>query len=205
METITQFIKDYKEIIALIFPLLVTLWVLVRTQRRWLQRRFFDRVAVSLNYVVNGSFEIRTLQERSCMEVFRNSSVVNLIIAAAKKKNEEAILDLPEKDYWYVLNLVLNTISEQFAVGFVREEAGCNSCPVRYLLFLTGGQDKSMRQNKIRALLIREELLLQTADFKPQFKNEFRGLRWQTLQKVRQEWVDTQGKTKRIREIFLAV
>jgi len=205
METITQFIKDYKEIIGLIFPLLVTLWLLIRTQRRWLRRSFFERVSVSLNYVVDGKFRIRTLQEKACVDVFRNGTVVNKIIAAAKKQKGEGILDLPEDEYWYFLNPVLNSISEQFAAGFVREEAGCACSTQKYLMFLTGGQDESMRQQKIRALLIREELLLKTEEVTPEFRNPFQGLRWQTLQKARREWVDSGGKTKRIREISLAV
>ncbi len=205
--SILEFFSKFSQEITVsaIIAMVATIWFSVRAQQRWIKRSFFERVGVSLNYVVDGKLKIRTLQEQGCAEVFNNSSVVKQVMKAARKQKVEGILNLPEKEYWYFLNPVLNAISEQFATGFVREEAGLGAQSQTYLLFLTGGSGPNMRQGKVRAMLIREELLLETATLKPTFSNSFHELRWKTLQAARQEWVDSKGETARIRRISLAV
>ena len=192
-------------IVSLLIAFLATIGLGIRAQRRWLKRSFFERVSVSLNYVIDGQFRIRTLQEKASVEVFRNNSVVKQVMKAALSRKTEGILDLPEDDYWYYLNPVLNCISEQFATGFVREEAGLGGETQTYLLFLTGGYNPQMRQGKVRAMLVRESLLLETETLQPEFRNEFHKMRWSTLQDVRREWVESKGATKRIRKISLPV
>jgi hypothetical protein len=181
---------------------------LIGRWRGWVgfaRRAFFDRVTVSLNYVDGGQFRVRTLSERNAAEVFRNSEMLRAVMKAARRRGRNALLDLPDADYWYYLNAVLNTVSEQFAEGFVREEAGLEARSQEYLLFLTCEREGRVRQHKVRAMLIREALLLQTAQTKPQFKNEFQASRWETLGNVREEWVSSGGKSPRIRKIAICV
>lgn len=190
-------------LISVVIAGLAGIWVALRAQRRWIGRNFFDRVSVSLNYVVDGVFQIRTLQERACVDVFRNASVVKAVRKASRARKTEGILDLPRDDYWYYLNPVLNSISELFAEGYVEEASGSPIDSRTFLLFLTGFDSPAARQGKIRAMLITEDLLLQTAGEPPSFRNDFHRLRWETLQEVRAEWVESEGKTPRIRTISL--
>jgi hypothetical protein len=190
-------------IVSLILGGLFGRW---RAWKRFSNRSFFDRLTVSLNYVEDGKFKIRTLLERSAMEVFRNAEMTRTVMAACEKKGQGPILALPEKDYWYYLNPVLNVISERFAEGYVRLEAGAGGSEQTYLLFLTCENDEgvAVRQRKVRAMLIREPVLLSTVDVTPEFRNEFQKARWETLRKVRQE-LATRPETKRIRQVTVCV
>jgi hypothetical protein len=190
-------------IVSLILGGLFGRW---RAWKRFSNRAFFDRITVSLNYVEDGKFKIRTLLERSAMEVFRNAEMMRAVMAACGKKGQGPLLALPEKDYWYYLNPVLNVISERFAEGYVRREAGVGGSEQTYLLFLTCENDEgvAVRQRKVRAMLIRESVLLSTVDVTPEFRNEFQKARWETLRKVRQE-LATRPETKRIRQVTVCV
>lgn len=177
-----------------------------RAWKRFADRSFFDRITVSLNYVEEGQFKIRTLLERSALEIYRNAAMARAITDACAKKNSGPLLDLPEKDYWYYLNPVLNAISEHFAEGYVRREAGAGAVEHTYLLFLTceNGEGVAVRQRKVRAMLIREQTLLATIDLIPRFRNEFQEARWNTLRQIREEFA-TNPETKRIRKISICV
>lgn len=173
--------------------------------RRYANRAFFDRLNVSLNFVDGGQFKIRTLLEQSTSEVFRNAEMVRQVHRAARNQDDEPLLDLPESDYWYFLNAVLNVVSERFAEGYIRREAGVGT-EHTYLMFLTSETAGPVRQRKVRAMLIREDLLLKTREEpKPAFKNEFYGHRWDSLRQVADEWVATDGATTRIRAISICV
>jgi hypothetical protein len=175
-----------------------------RAWKRFASRSFHDRVTVSLNFVEDGQFKIRTLLERTSMEVFRNAEMARSISRACGKSGKGPLLPLPEKDYWYYLNAVLNAVSERFAEGFVRQEAGLDVKEQTYLLFLTCENDGPVRQRKVRAMLIRKELLLATAGLTPKFRNEFQEARWNSLRKVREE-LASNPETKRIRSISICV
>ncbi len=177
-----------------------------RAWKRFADRSFFDRVTVSLNYVENGQFKIRTLLERSALEIFRNAEMTRAVMEACAKKGKGPLLALPDNDYWFYLNPVLNAISERFAEGFVRREAGTGAAEQTYLLFLTCENDDGVmvRQRKVRAMMIREQTLLATIELTPEFRNPFQAARWETLRKVREEWA-TNPDTKRIRKITICV
>ena len=189
--------------ISLILGGLLGRW---RAWKRFSKRAFYDRITVSLNYVEDGKFKIRTLLERSAIEIYRNAEMSRTVVEACRKKGQGPLLDLPEKDYWYYLNPVLNAISERFAEGYVRREAGAGGTEQTYLLFLTCENDEgvAVRQRKIRAMLIRRSVLLSTVDVTPEFRNEFQKARWESLRKVRQE-LATCPDTKRIRTVSICV
>ena len=174
-----------------------------RAWRRWTERSFFDRVNVSLNFVEGGELKIRTLLEESSVQVFRNAEMVRQVTNAARS-GEGPLLDLPLEDYWYYLNAVLNVVSARFAEGFVRQEAGqAGVVAHKYLLFLTCENDGPVRQRKVRAMLIREELLTAAPTTEPRCLNPFHQARWNTLQAVAEEYASSGGDTPRIRNISL--
>ncbi len=177
-----------------------------QASRRFARREFFDRVNVSLNYVQDGKFLIRTLLERGSTEVFRNPAMARKVARAATERHGGPILALPDDDYWVYLNAVLNVISEQFADGFVRQESKMQTAELEYLLFLTSEYSPASRQRKIRAMLIREDLLMNIEEVQlPRFRNAYHQARWESLREVRAEWVESKGQTPRIREIAICV
>lgn len=207
MDAIKFFFSEYgKEILIPILSLiagnLLGRW---QSWREWSSRSFMERVTVSLNFIENDELKIRTLLERTSTEVFRNPEMIRTITRASQTNDQHPILDLPEEEYWYYLNAVLNVISERFAEGFVRQEAGMAVQANTYLMFLTSETSGPVRQRKIRTMLIREDLLLQAKTLTPEFKNEFHANRWASLGMVAEEWERTEKKSHRIREIALCV
>lgn len=207
MDVVAQFVQDHwSEVLFSILSLLVgAMFGRVLAWRRWSRRAFFERINVSLNFVEQGELKIRTLLERSNAEVFRNAEMVRRVMWAARRRDGQTLLDLPEDTYWYYLNAVLNVISERFAEGYVKREAGLGA-EHTYLMFLTSEGGNEVRQRKVRAMLIREDLLLKTrSDDPPRFRNEFHGHRWASLRAVADEWVASDGQSKRIRTISICV
>ena len=172
--------------------------------RSWMNRAFHDQLNVSLNFVEGGQLQIRTLLDRSCSEVFRNPEMLRRVLAAARSPEGNPLLDVQDEDYWYYLNAVLNQISARFAEGYIRQETQ-QAASQTYLLFLTAEGGAPVRQKKVRAMLIRESLLLATLDTEPTFRNEFHRVRWESLRAVAQEWQSSGGKSRRIREISISI
>ena len=86
-----------------------------RAQASWKKKEFLDRLNVSLNAIDGGTLLIRTVLEKSCKDVFLNDVAVEAIREASGKTSEQdPTLPLPESEYWYYLNSVLNEVAEQF-------------------------------------------------------------------------------------------
>jgi hypothetical protein len=69
------------------------------------------------------------------------------------------LLPMRPKDCWFLLYFVLNATAEHFCAGAVRREAGEPVRAVRYTLFLTCEAVEAGRMRKVRAMLLRPELL----------------------------------------------
>ena len=66
---------------------------------------------------------------------------------------------VPSEDRWYLLNFVLNAVSERFSNEYLVYDAGKPLRPVPYLLFLTCEVVGPDRIRKVRAMLVRKEVL----------------------------------------------
>jgi hypothetical protein len=131
-----------------------------RAGREWHRKEFLGRVIVSLNIFDNNTLKIRTVLERSLEEVFLNQLAVEKILSAAKATTtDNPLLPIPKADRWFLLNFVLNAVAEQFAPGQIRLDAGLPVTKVRYALFLTCELVGDERIRKVRAMLVKEELL----------------------------------------------
>jgi hypothetical protein len=156
-----------------------------RSYRAWQRREFLDRVNVSLNILRDGKLQIRTLMEKRCADVFLNDSVAKGVMKAAKKTTaQDSILPLPTADLWYYLNPVLNEISEQFAAGSIRKDAGLPVVSLKYVLCLTCEQAADLRQKKIRVMVIREDVLTALPAEQPQLESPRHSTRWTTLNQL---------------------
>ena len=136
------------------------LWGQYRARQEWANKSLRGRINIGINTIVEGGLKIRSLTERSLEEVFLNPVAVKTVqAAAAKTTQDDPLLPLAQEDCWFLLNFVLSAFSERFSAGVVRFDAGQQVQALRYQLFLTCEKAGDDRIHKVRALLLREELL----------------------------------------------
>lgn len=183
-EAVNDLITDHwlKAVTGIVFAL-VGWWVArIKAHRQWQQREFFHRINFSLNSIDNGTLKIRTLSEKACEDVFLNESAVEQLVRAAQKtKPGLPLIPLPKGDFWFFLNAALNEMSEQFAVGLLKKEAGQPVSSERYLMCLTNECDGEVRTHKVRAQVIRRSLLEGLPKERPAFESQNHLIRWETL------------------------
>lgn len=156
-----------------------------RARSNWQKKEFLDRLNVSLNTIDQNKLLIRTILEKSCKDVFLNDVAVTKILETSGQTSEaDPTLPLPESDYWYYLNSVLNEVSEQFSEGQVRRDMGMPVTVKEYLICLTSECAGELKTRKIRAMLIQRELLESLPEEQPAFESPHHITRWQTLQKL---------------------
>jgi hypothetical protein len=159
-------------------------WVRYHAGRQWRKKEFLDRVIISLNIFTDGYLKIRTVLERSLDEVFLNQVAINKVLAAAgRTTRDQPLLPIPKADRWFILNFVLNAVAEHFIAGHIRRDAGAPVTVVKYALFLTCERVGDERIRKVRAMLLRQDVL---ADFPyfdtlPQLENSWHEDRIKTL------------------------
>ena len=162
-------------------------WVVgwYRARTSWQRKEFFGRINFSLNSITDGKLQIRTVMEKSCEEVFLNQVAVRSIMDASQKTKPDApIIPLAEKDYWFYLNSVLNEISEKFSHGFVRRDAGHEVESHRYVICLTNECDGAIRTRKLRAMMIRADLLENLPEEMPELESPNHETRWNTIKNM---------------------
>ena len=163
-----------------------------RAKTAWKKREFLDRLHVSLNSIRDGKLRIRTILEKRCEDVFLNSVAAATITAAAEKTTaDDAIIPLPEKDYWYYLNDVLNEISEKFALGQLQADIGQPVKATTYVITLTCESGGPVRTRKIRAMLIRKELLTKLPSKMPALESKYHITRWNVLRQLAKAYETT--------------
>ena len=136
-------------------------WGRYRARKQWIAKEFLDRIIVSLNIFSDGYLKIRTVMEKSLHEVFLNRVAVEKIeIAARATTIDKPVLPIAKEDRWFLLNFVLNAVAEHFVAGNIRQDAGQPVVLVKYALFLTCENVGDERIRKVRAMLVRQELLI---------------------------------------------
>jgi hypothetical protein len=159
-------------------------WARRRAMKQWLSKEFLDRIIVSINIFADGYLKIRTVLERSLDEVFLNRVAVQKVLAAARATSvEKPVMPVPKEDRWFLLNFVLNAVAEHFVAGHIKQDAGQPVTTVKYALFLTCELVGDERIRKVRAMLVRADLL---ADFPyqdsmPKLENPWHADRIRTL------------------------
>jgi hypothetical protein len=136
-------------------------WGRWRTYVAWARKEFLGRLNISLNSIEQGTLKIRTLVEKELVEVLLNRHAVEAVQKAAKRTTpENPLLPVTEADKWFLLNGVLNEVSEKFAEGFLRRDMGEPVASGTYLVCLTCECAGEMRTRKVRAMVMRKETLL---------------------------------------------
>jgi hypothetical protein len=154
-----------------------------RARGEWARREFLDRLNVSLTTVSGGTLLIRTIIEKSCREVFLNVVAAEAINVAARRTTlDNPILPLPKDDYWYYLNAILNEVAEKFSAGQIKRDLGLPVETARYAICLTCERAGTVRTQKVRAMMVRKELLQSLPPETPRFESPTHAVRWETLQ-----------------------
>jgi hypothetical protein len=159
-------------------------WGRYKASRQWHAKEFLDRIIVSLNIFTDGFLKIRTVIEKSLHEVFLNRLAVEKVEAAARATTLNApVMPIAKEDRWFLLNFVLNAVAEHFVTGHVRQDAGQPVTTVKYALFLTCELVGDERIRKVRAMLVRHDLLsdFPYADTMPNLENPWHEDRIKTL------------------------
>ncbi len=187
IDAINDLITDHwtKFVTAAGFTLLGWLVARYRAQREWTRREFFNRLNISLTSVVDGTLRIRTLSEKECTEIFLNKVAVDRLISIAQQTTKEnPVIPISKEDSWFYLNSVLNELSEQFAEGLMKREAGRPVDAIRCLICLTNECDGDIKTRKIRAMVVRKDLLLNLPETQPALESPNHAIRWRTLQQM---------------------
>ncbi len=165
-----------------------------RAARSWKNREFFNRLNVSLNTFHDGKLLIRTVLEKTCEDILLNKVAVERLIKAGQRTTkQDSIIPIPKEDRWFYLNAVLNELSETFAEGLFRREAGKPFEAVRYLICLTNECDGEVRTRKIRAMVIRKDRLLNLPKETPALESPNHTIRWTTLQQLQKAYLADSG------------
>jgi hypothetical protein len=162
-------------------------WGNYQAKKQWQKKQFLGRIIVTLNSFTDGWLKIRTIFERSLEEVFHNSVAIDKIRAASLRTTvDNPLLPIAKEDRWYLLNYVLNAVAERFSSDLMRYDAGQPLRPVTYLLFLTCEVLGDDRIRKVRAMMLRKDLLEQFPyhDSIPKLEHEWHSDRVVTLRRA---------------------
>jgi hypothetical protein len=166
-------------------------WGNRKARQDWERKEFFERINVSLNQLGDGKLKIRTLMERPLEDIFYNKIAAQKVLEASKQTTvANPLLPIAKEDCWYLLNFVLNAVAEHFSVGAIRQEAGVPVQTVAYVIFLTCEVVGDERIRKVRAMLLRRELLEEFPfpDQLPELENPWHETRVQTLRQAAELW-----------------
>lgn len=184
IESLLELFTEHWTKVAIGAALMAAGWIVGwwRARNKWERKEFFERINFSLNSINDGKLQIRTLMEKACDDVFLNQvAVAKLLEASQKTTQEDPLIPLGHEDYWFYLNAALNEVSEKFAAGFVLRDLGREVTPHDYTLCLTNECDGAVRTRKIRAMLIRTEILKNLPEEIPELESKNHVTRWKTL------------------------
>ena len=162
-------------------------WGYYRARRQWVHKDFLGRIIVSVSLFQENRLRIRTIMERTLEEIFPNAIAVEKIRSAAGQTTlADPMLPMPKEDCWFLLNFVLNQVAEHFTQGIVKMDAGVPVTKVTYALFLTCEVLGEERIRKVRALMLRKDLLenFPYPDSMPELENVWHADRIVTLRKA---------------------
>lgn len=184
LDTIAEYLHEHwiKFLVAMLFMAAGWWFGKRRAASQWKRREFLGRINFSLNTLQEGKLLIRTLSEKSCEEVFLNQIAVEKVIAAARETTaDDPTLPLPQDEYWFYLNPVLNELSEQFSLGMLSRDMGLPVERASYLIALTSERAGEIRTQKIRAMVIHKTLLENLPEEEPEYESKNHATRWKTL------------------------
>ncbi|MFL5339510.1 MAG: hypothetical protein ACJ8F7_05015 [Gemmataceae bacterium] len=162
-------------------------WGYYRAHRQWRHKDFLGRIIISMNMFQDNRLRIRTIMERTLEEIFPNAIAVEKVRDAAERTTvSDPMLPIAKEDGWFLLNFVLNHVAEHFTQGLVKMDAGLPVTKTVYAIFLTCEVVGEERIRKVRALMLRKDLLenFPYPDSMPEFENPWHADRIVTLRRA---------------------
>ena len=162
LQVIWEAIRPYLSTVGLVLTWLGIGMAYFRKRSHWRGKRFTGQVNFSLNYVANGTLQLRTLLEASTTQVWLNDYGVGLVVRAAERTRIDQpfiVLNDPA-DMAFVKRAALNVLSEKFAGAFL---AASLDLPVKTALYhfaITFENHPDMRTRKFRVLLVEAQSLI---------------------------------------------
>jgi hypothetical protein len=156
LHDVWEAIRPHLSAIVLALTWVGIVFAYLRKRSHWRTKRFADQVNFSLNYVADGTLQLRTLLETSTSRVWPNEHGVRVVLGAAKKTRPDQpfiILDDPQ-DMAFVKRAALNVISEKFADGFLAATLGIPVKSALYHFAVTFENFADMRTRKFRIILV---------------------------------------------------
>jgi len=187
--------NQQKVILAIVLPVATTIvsfvvgrwWGNYRARVQWARKDFLGRIIVSVNLLHENRLRIRTILETTLEEMFPNARVVEVIRAASHKTTvDNPMMPIDKEDCWFILNFVLNRVAEEFSPGVIKMDAGLPVTKTVYAIFLTAEQVGEERIRKVRAMMLKKELLenFPYPDSMPELENHWHGDRIVTLRRA---------------------
>ncbi|HQX50133.1 MAG TPA: hypothetical protein PLR25_09505, partial [Planctomycetaceae bacterium] len=131
---------------------------------------------------------------KECEDVLLNKVAVDRLIKAAQLTTvDNPLIPVADEDRWFFLNAILNDLSETFATGLFRREAGKPVDAIHYLICLTNECDGDIRTRKVRAMVIRKETLINFPKEPPALERPHHAIRLKTLQKMQKAYATDPG------------
>ena len=148
-------------IVAVGLSWLGALWFWYKRRSAWRSKSFMRQVNFGLNEVRDEQLLLRTLMEHNAIDVWLNEVAVDLVIAAALRTTaEQPFLSLyKDDDMAYIQRAVLNVISERYSEVWVARALGEPVKTKSFVFGLTCEKYGEMRTQKLRVMIIEEELL----------------------------------------------
>ncbi|MEK7487388.1 MAG: hypothetical protein AABZ60_23920, partial [Planctomycetota bacterium] len=111
---------------------------------------------------VNGekklTLKLRTIFEKDIHDIFLNDQAIGIVRERAMQTQPgHPVLLFEKEDAWFILNYVLNEISEKFAQGLIKRDMGLPTTTKNYLFCLTCEREGALRIQKIRIMLMEKE------------------------------------------------
>jgi hypothetical protein len=120
---------------------------------------------------------------------------VDEVLAAAQRTTEtNPLLPVPKQDAWFLLNAVLNEISEQFALGHLKRDMGMAVQRETYVAALTYEVSGSLKTRKVRAMLIQKKRLMDLPKECPKLESPHHAIRFRTLQAMAEQYQQDPGQ-----------
>lgn len=202
LDAVLAFFAEQWKLIILIATWAGILIGWYRRRRSWRDRHFARLVNLSLNHVVDGRLQFRTLLEESADRVWLNDYGIGRVLEAARQATaDDPFLRLDDAEEMNMVNrAVLNVLSEHFAQAHLAVSLGL---PVRladYVFGITHERYGQLRTHKLRVMVIREDLLARfapgSADPVEPPNQQIHRDRHQTLQVMAALWQAPVGRAR---------
>lgn len=179
------------------------LWGRWRSGVAWKQKRFTNRVVLSLNSLTYQEVEsegkttkkpvlqLRTIFERDAIYVFQNEIMAEILNKCIKKvEPSDCLVHFAKEDSWYMLNAILNQICERFADGLLKKDMGMPIETRWYTFCMTYELEGSIRTHKPRVMMMEKEAFDNFPDDDPKnfvLEAETHTTRVKTLQHLKKQ------------------